>query len=119
RARLSLEDKAIPTTISDQGELRYKYITGCKIELAKSEPEELQRRKTTTASRRCCLCRRPPLLPSPPNPGEYQESLHTVNLAARSRHISNFVSSAHKSDTPNIKIDMEATSDIHHIARGV
>ncbi|KAK9170488.1 hypothetical protein Syun_002628 [Stephania yunnanensis] len=41
------------------------------------------------------------------NPGEYQESVNTVSLASRSRHISNYVSPAHK-DTPKVKVDMEA-----------
>ncbi|XP_010423872.1 PREDICTED: kinesin-like protein KIN-10B isoform X1 [Camelina sativa] len=42
------------------------------------------------------------------NPGEYQESLRTVSLAARSRHISNNVSLNLKVETPKVKIDMES-----------
>ncbi|XP_038721749.1 kinesin-like protein KIN-10B [Tripterygium wilfordii] len=42
------------------------------------------------------------------NPCEFEESVHTVSLAARSRHISNFVSSSQKLETPKVKIDMEA-----------
>ncbi|KAF8105071.1 hypothetical protein N665_0163s0042 [Sinapis alba] len=42
------------------------------------------------------------------NPGEYQESLRTVSLAARSRHISNVVSLNPKVETPKVKVDMEA-----------
>ncbi|GER28605.1 kinesin-like protein [Striga asiatica] len=42
------------------------------------------------------------------NPGEYQESVHTVSLAARSRHVSNFVSQAQNNSNSNVKVDMEA-----------
>ncbi|KAK1428940.1 hypothetical protein QVD17_17780 [Tagetes erecta] len=43
------------------------------------------------------------------NPGEYEQSVRTVSLAARSRHISNFVHSATKhNNTPKIPVDMEA-----------
>ncbi|PIA39113.1 hypothetical protein AQUCO_02700354v1 [Aquilegia coerulea] len=42
------------------------------------------------------------------SPGEYQESVNTVSLAARSRHITNYVSSAQREDTPKMKISMEA-----------
>ncbi|KAH6826426.1 hypothetical protein C2S53_013520 [Perilla frutescens var. hirtella] len=41
------------------------------------------------------------------NPGEYQESVHTVSLAARSRHLSNFVYPTHKNVNSNMKVDME------------
>ncbi|XP_077239056.1 ATP binding microtubule motor family protein [Tasmannia lanceolata] len=42
------------------------------------------------------------------NPVSYQEAVHTVSLAARSRQIVNYSSSAHKQDTPKVKVDMEA-----------
>ncbi|CAN1275287.1 Kinesin-like protein KIN-10B, partial [Linum perenne] len=38
------------------------------------------------------------------NPGEYQESVHTVSLASRSRHVRNFVPSAQKLETPKVKM---------------
>lgn len=41
------------------------------------------------------------------NPGVYQESVHTVSLAARSRHVSNYVCPAHKNTNSNMKVDME------------
>ncbi|OAY63450.1 Kinesin-like protein KIF22, partial [Ananas comosus] len=42
------------------------------------------------------------------NPVSYQEAVHTVSLAARSRHIVNYVGSARKPETPKLKVDMEA-----------
>uniref|UniRef100_A0A0D3G8K9 Kinesin-like protein n=1 Tax=Oryza barthii TaxID=65489 RepID=A0A0D3G8K9_9ORYZ len=42
------------------------------------------------------------------NPVEYQEVVHTVSLAARSRHVTNHMSSASKQETPKDKVDMEA-----------
>lgn len=38
----------------------------------------------------------------------YQEAVHTVSLAARSRQITNHMGSATKQETPKIKVDMEA-----------
>ncbi|XP_010685130.1 kinesin-like protein KIN-10B [Beta vulgaris subsp. vulgaris] len=40
------------------------------------------------------------------NPGDYQEAVHTLSLAARSRQVSNVLSV--KQETPKVKIDMEA-----------
>jgi kinesin family member 22 len=37
----------------------------------------------------------------------YQEAVHTVSLAARSRQITNHTGSASKQETPKIKVDME------------
>ncbi|CAN6354923.1 unnamed protein product [Urochloa humidicola] len=42
------------------------------------------------------------------NPAEYQESVNTLSLAARSGHIGNFTISASKKETPKVKGDMEA-----------
>ncbi|KAG1337703.1 kinesin-like protein KIN-10C [Cocos nucifera] len=42
------------------------------------------------------------------NPVSYQEAVHTVSLAARSRQIVNYVGSANKKETPKVKVDMEA-----------
>ncbi|XP_057778908.1 kinesin-like protein KIN-10C [Salvia miltiorrhiza] len=42
------------------------------------------------------------------NPGEYQECVHTVSLAARSRQVSNFVCPTHKKANSSMKVDMEA-----------
>ncbi|KAI3965810.1 hypothetical protein MKX01_010767 [Papaver californicum] len=41
------------------------------------------------------------------NPGEYQESVYTVSLAARSRHFCNYASSVQNPETPKVKVDME------------
>ncbi|XP_078152467.1 ATP binding microtubule motor family protein [Carex rostrata] len=42
------------------------------------------------------------------NPMSYQEAVHTVSLAARSRQITNHTGSSTKQETPKIKVDMEA-----------
>ncbi|KAJ3668968.1 hypothetical protein LUZ60_010918 [Juncus effusus] len=42
------------------------------------------------------------------NPSSYQEAVHTVSLAARSRQITNFVGPTTKQETPKNKIDMES-----------
>ncbi|KAI3761729.1 hypothetical protein L1987_52150 [Smallanthus sonchifolius] len=43
------------------------------------------------------------------NPGEYEQSVRTVSLAAKSRRISNFVhSTSRHNNTPKIQVDMEA-----------
>ncbi|KAG0469265.1 hypothetical protein HPP92_018593 [Vanilla planifolia] len=42
------------------------------------------------------------------SPGPYQEAVHTVSLAARSRQIVNYVGSAKRKETPKEMIDMEA-----------
>ncbi|KAF2303142.1 hypothetical protein GH714_014102 [Hevea brasiliensis] len=42
------------------------------------------------------------------NLGEYQDSVHTVSMAARSRRLSNVVSSTEKLETPKVKVDRES-----------
>ena len=42
------------------------------------------------------------------SPGDYQGSIHTVSLAARSRQISNTIPSVQKQGTPSARIDMDA-----------
>ncbi|KAJ9185214.1 hypothetical protein P3X46_004872 [Hevea brasiliensis] len=42
------------------------------------------------------------------NLGEYQESVHTVSMAARSRRLSNVVSSTEKLENPKVKVDRES-----------
>ncbi|KAI3832770.1 hypothetical protein MKW98_002316 [Papaver atlanticum] len=41
------------------------------------------------------------------NPGEYQESVYTVSLAARSRQFCNYASAVQNPETPKVKVDME------------
>ncbi|KAI3981214.1 hypothetical protein MKX01_041353 [Papaver californicum] len=41
------------------------------------------------------------------NPGEYQESVYTVSLAARSRHFCYYAFSVQNPETPKVKVDME------------
>ncbi|WCJ28300.1 ATP binding microtubule motor family protein [Euphorbia peplus] len=50
------------------------------------------------------------------NPGEYQESVHTVSLAARSRHISNI--SAQKLESAKTKVDMEVKLQVWLESKG-
>ncbi|URE11107.1 KISc [Musa troglodytarum] len=42
------------------------------------------------------------------NPASYQEAVHTVSLAARSRKVVNYVGQSSKKETPKLKVDMEA-----------
>ncbi|PKU86578.1 putative 125 kDa kinesin-related protein [Dendrobium catenatum] len=42
------------------------------------------------------------------NPGSYQEAVHTVSLAARSRQIVNYFGSERRKEIPNETVDMEA-----------
>ncbi|THU49123.1 hypothetical protein C4D60_Mb06t06220 [Musa balbisiana] len=42
------------------------------------------------------------------NPASYQEAVHTVSLAARSRKVVNYVGLGSKKETPKVKVDMEA-----------
>ncbi|GJM88790.1 hypothetical protein PR202_ga05355 [Eleusine coracana subsp. coracana] len=41
------------------------------------------------------------------NPAEYQEAVNTICVAAPSRHIVSYMSSASKPETPKVKVDME------------
>eukprot|EP01018_Ginkgo_biloba_P033017 Gb_27745 [translate_table: standard] len=52
------------------------------------------------------------------NPRSYQEALHTVSLAARSRQIVNHVASDGKQDTPRPKVDMGAKLNAWLEAKG-
>ncbi|KAL5991942.1 hypothetical protein ACLOJK_012854 [Asimina triloba] len=54
-----------------------------------------------------CLVRVGDGFPYPENPISYQEAVHTVSLAARSRQVINYISS-NKHETPKVKVDMEA-----------
>lgn len=52
------------------------------------------------------------------NPSSYQEALHTVTLAARSRQIVNHVALDEKQDTPRSRVDMNAKLNAWLEAKG-